>query len=54
MLLDQQLKLKTMTTLKVREQGSIERKMCSVLKEIGVESSSYYGGNLNGKDKKRL
>jgi hypothetical protein len=41
---DQQNKLKTMRTLKVRAHDSIETKMFSVLKELGVELSSYMGG----------
>ena len=44
MVLVQQLKLKAMRTLKVKEQGSIETKIFSVLKEIGVELSAYHGG----------
>jgi hypothetical protein len=51
---DQQLKFKTMRTLKVRVQGSIETKMFNVLKEIWVELSSYHGGSLNGKDIKKV
>ena len=54
MVLDQQLKLKTMRTLKVKEQGSFETKIFSVLKEIGVELSAYHGGKLNGKDIKKV
>ena len=52
---DQQLKMKTMRTLtlKVKEQGSKETKIFSVIKEIGVELSAYHGGSLNGKDIKR-
>jgi hypothetical protein len=42
-----------MKTLKMRAQGSIEKKMFSILKLIGVELSSYHGGSLNGKDIKR-
>jgi len=49
MVTDQQLKLKTMRTSKVKDQKSIETKIFKVLKEIGVELSSYYGGSLNGK-----
>jgi len=36
MVLVQQLKLKAMRTLKVKEQGSIETKIFSVLKEMGL------------------
>ena len=52
MVTDQQLKLKTMRTSKskVKDQQSIETKIFKVLKEIGVELSSYHGGSLNGKD----
>ena len=50
MLTDQKLKLKTMRTSKVKDQQSIETKIFKVLKEIGVEISSYHGGSLNGKD----
>ncbi len=38
----------------MRAQGSIETKMFSVLKEIGVELSSHHGGSLNGKDIKKV
>ena len=41
-------------TTKVRAQESIETKMFSVLKEIGVELSSYHGGSLNGKDIRKV
>jgi hypothetical protein len=54
MLLDQQLKLKTMRTLKVIAQGSLQTKIFSILKEIGVDLSSYHGGSLNGKDIKKV
>jgi hypothetical protein len=54
MLSYQQLTLKTMRMFKVREQGSIEMKMFSVLKEIGVKLSSCHGGSLNGKDIKKV
>jgi len=47
---DQQLKLKTMRTNKVKGQLSIETKVFKVLKDIGVELNSYHGGSLNGKD----
>jgi hypothetical protein len=53
MVTDQQLKLKTMRTSKVKDQQSIETKIFKVLKEIGVELSSYHGGGLNGKDIKK-
>jgi len=39
---------------KVRGQQSIETKVFKVLKEIGVEISSYHGGSLNGKDIKKV
>jgi len=54
MVSDQQLKLKTMRTLKVKEQGSIVTKIFSVLKEIGVALSAYHGRNLNVKDIKKV
>jgi hypothetical protein len=47
MLTDQKLKLKTMRTSKMKDQQSIETKIFKVLKEIGVELSSYHGGSLN-------
>jgi hypothetical protein len=47
---DQQLKLKGMQSVKVKGQGSIETRLFEVLKEIGVELSSYHGGSLNGRD----
>ena len=51
---EQQTKLKEMRRTKVRKQQSIETKMFRVLKEIGVELSSYHGGSLNGKDIKKV
>jgi len=54
MVSDHQLKLKAMRTSKVKDQGSIETKIFSVLKEIGVELSAYHGGSLNGKDIKKV
>jgi hypothetical protein len=51
---NQQNKLKTMRTSKVRAHDSIETKMFSVLKELGIELSSYHGGSLNGKDIKKV
>jgi hypothetical protein len=39
---------------KVKGRGSIETTMFDVLKEIGVELSSYHGGSLNGKDIKKV
>ena len=48
-----QAKLKKMCRAKVRGQHSIETKIFRVLKESGVELSSYHGGSLNGKDIKR-
>jgi hypothetical protein len=53
-LADQQLKLKVMQTNKVKGQLSIETKVFKVLKDIGVELSSYHGGSLNGKDIKKV
>ena len=53
-LADQQLKLKAMRTNKVKGQLSIETKVFKVLKDIGVELSSYHGGSLNGKDIKKV
>ena len=47
MLTDQKLILKTMRISKVKDQQSIETKIFKVLKEIGVELSSYHGGSLN-------
>ena len=49
MLTDQKLKLKTLI-----DQQSIETKIFKVLKEIGVEFSSYHGGSLNGKDIRKV
>jgi hypothetical protein len=54
MLSDQQLKLKTMRTSKVKEQQSIETKIFKVLKEIAVELSSYHGGSLNSKNIRKV
>jgi hypothetical protein len=54
MVSDQQLKLNAIRTLKVKDQGSIEMKIFSVLKEIGVVLSAYHGGSLNGKDIKKV
>ena len=34
----------------MKDQLSIETKVFNVLKDIGVELSSYHGGSLNGKD----
>ena len=53
-LTDHQAKLKEMWKAKVRGQQSIETKVLKVLKEIGVELSSYHGGSLNGKDIKKV
>jgi hypothetical protein len=53
-LADQQTKLKEMRRAKVKGQRSIETKVFLVLKEIGVELSSYHGGSLNGKDIKKV
>jgi len=38
----------------VRRQHSIETQLFRVLKEVGVELSSYHGGSLNGKDVKKV
>jgi hypothetical protein len=54
MLRDRMEKLKTMRTSKVKDQQSIETKIFRVLKEIGVELSSYHGGSLNGKDIRKV
>ena len=51
---DQQSKLKEMRRSKVRRQHSIETQLFRVLKEVGVELSSYHGGSLNGKDVKKV
>jgi hypothetical protein len=53
-LADKQAKLKEMRQTKVRGQQSTETKVFKVLKEIGVELSSYHGGSLNGKDIKKV
>ena len=53
-LADQQSKLKEMRQAKVRRQHSIETQLFRVLKEVGVELSSYHGGSLNGKDVKKV
>ncbi len=52
-LADQQLKLKVMQTAKGKKEHSIASKIFKMLKDIGVELSSYHGGSLNGKDTKR-
>jgi hypothetical protein len=49
-LADQQLKLKVMQAAKGKKEDSVDTKLFKVLKEIGVELSSYHGGSLNGKD----
>ena len=53
-LTDHQAKLKGMRKAKVRGQQSIEKKVFKVIKEIGVELSSYHRGTLNGKDIKKV
>jgi len=53
-LAEQQTKLHYMRKVKVRGQQSIETKVFRVLKEIGVELSSYHRGSLNGKDIKKV
>jgi len=52
-LADQQLKLKAIETAKGKTEYSIEMKMFKLLKNVGVELSSYHGGSLNGIDIKR-
>jgi hypothetical protein len=39
---------------KLRQQSSIETKVFTVLKNIGVELNSYHGGSFNGKDIKKV
>jgi hypothetical protein len=51
---DQQLKLKVMQMAKGKKEHSVERKMFKMLKDIGVELSSYHGESLNGKDIKKV
>ncbi len=51
---DQRLKLKVMQMAKGKKEHSIERKMFKMLKDIGVELSSYHGKSLNGKDIKKV
>jgi hypothetical protein len=53
-LADQQLKLKAMQAAKGKQEGSVDTKLFKVLKEVGVELSSYHGGSLNGKDTKKV
>ncbi len=53
-LAEQQTKLNEMRKGKVRQQSSIETKVITVLKEIGVERSSYHGRSFNGKDIKNV
>ncbi len=53
-LADQQLKLKGMRSEKAKGWGSIETNLFDVLKESGVELSSYHGGSLNSKDIKKV
>ena len=53
-LADHQAKLKEMRRVKIRGQQSIDTKAFKMLKEIGVELSSYHGGSLNGKDIKKV
>ena len=50
MLAVQQDKLKVMRAAKGKIEDSVDMKLFKVLKEIGVELSSYHGGSLNGKD----
>ncbi len=53
-LADQQSKLNEMRKGKVRRQSNLETKVFAVLKEIGVELSSYHGGSFYGKDIKKV
>jgi len=53
-LADQQLKLKAIETTKGKTEYSVETKMFKLLKNVGVELSSYHGGSLNGKDIKKV
>jgi len=53
-LADLQLKLKAIETTKGKTEHSIETKMFKLLKNIGVELSSYHGGSLNWKDIKKV
>jgi hypothetical protein len=53
-LADQQLKLKVMQAAKGENEDSVDTNLFKVLKEIGVELSSYHGGSLNGKDIKKV
>ena len=50
----QLLKLKVIQTNNVKGQHSIETNMFKVLKDIGVELSSYHRGSLNGKEIKKV
>jgi hypothetical protein len=49
-----QNKLKGIQTAMGKKEHSVESKMFHVLKNIGVELSSYHGGSLNGKDIKKI
>ena len=53
-LTDQQVKLKAMQAAKGKQEDSVDTKLFKVLKEVGVELSSYHGGSLNGKDIKKV
>ncbi len=53
-LADQQQKLKAIETAKGKTEYSVETKMFKLLKNVGVELSSYHGGSLNGKDIKKV
>jgi hypothetical protein len=53
-LADQQQKLKAIETVKGKTEYSVETKMFKLLKNVGVELSSYHGGSLNGKDIKKV
>ena len=53
-LADQQLKLKAIETAKGKTECSVETKKFKLLKNVGIELSSYHGGSLNGKDIKKV
>ena len=46
--------MKVMRAAKGITEDSVDTKLFKVLKEIGVELSSYHGGSLNGKDIKKV
>ncbi len=43
-----------MQMAKGKKDHSIESKMVKMLKNIGIELSSYHGSSLNGKDTKKV